>query len=378
MITGRDIIIFGDDWGRYPSTIQHIGSVLAQYNRIIWVGSLGLRKPEFSFRDVRRVVEKVIGVFSGKKNEHQELPVFQVNPFIIPMHNFSVARNFNSRSISRAITEKASQLGFTNPIIITSSPIVAQAVKSIPKSSLNYICLDDYSSFKGAFKCLIDLEKDLLQMADTCFAVSDDLVRIKVTGKGKSYFIPQGVDIDYFGSPGKVVKVNKRKVIGYFGLIADPWVDLELIALAARKCPEYDFVLIGKNEMDLSFISSIPNICYLGEVPYNKLMEHASNFDAGIIPFQLNNLTLASNPLKLREYLAMGIPVISTDLPEVRKFEEYVYVAADKQEFIHMIRTAIAEDNSGKVSARKEAVACLSWQSITGSVSDLIIQNESK
>ena len=81
MLTGQDIIFFSDDWGRYPSTTQHIAKILSKHNRILWIGSLGLRKPQLNFKDLRRVVEKLKKIFSRPEKSLLHERVFFINPF---------------------------------------------------------------------------------------------------------------------------------------------------------------------------------------------------------------------------------------------------------------------------------------------------------
>jgi glycosyltransferase involved in cell wall biosynthesis len=381
MIKGRDIIIFSDDWGRYPSTLQHIGKILARHNRIIWVGSLGLRQPKLSLTDIKRIAEKFKRIFFKKKGSGSNKEVIEVNPVIIPFHDWTIIRKINSLLLIKQLKKILNKHRFVEPILITTSPIMEKLVGKLNESSSHYFCLDDFTLFEGAFECIGMLEQNLLKKVSTSFSISENLMRSRVPASGRNYFLPQGVDIKHFMDkvetvPDKI-KNLPRPIIGFFGLIA-PWIDLELVINSAARYPDYTFLLIGKSAVDLDMIEDYQNIIYTGEIPFRQLPAYARTFDVGLIPFKINELTLAANPLKLLEYLSLGIPVVSTDLPEVRKFEKYVYVAMDEEEFIELIQKAADEKSDEQKKLRIEEAQKYSWETITENVSEIILQAEKK
>ena len=107
--------------------------------------------------------------------------------------------------------------------------------------------------------------------------------------------------------------------IGFFGLLSE-WVDQDLILRLAREFSAR-IILIGKADVDVSRLQGIPNIQLLGPRPFSELPAHIAGFTVGIIPFVVNDLTRSVNPIKLREMLSAGCPVVSTALPEVARYE---------------------------------------------------------
>lgn len=377
MLNNRNIIVFSDDWGRYPSTLQHIGKVLSKCNRIIWVGSLGLRKPQFSITDLKRVVEKLkLMLFSQKKNLISEVII--VNPFIIPLHDIKVIRWINSFLLLFQLKRVLSKHNFTEPIVLTSSVIMDSIADKLSATSLHYFCLDDFTLFKGAFNCIQMLEKSILTRVDTCFAISETLKQSRVPAKGKSYFLPQGVEVEHFTlkSPKYVKDISRipKPQIGFFGLIAS-WIDLKLVERCADAYPDFSFVFIGKHEVNIESLCAHKNIFLLGEIPYAELPKYAMEFDVGLIPFEINELTIAANPLKLLEYFALGVPVVATDLPEIRKFNDLVFIAKSKNEFIELIKVALDETSTESKRLKRKATAKkYSWGSIAETVSQIILK----
>ncbi|MFZ4619000.1 MAG: glycosyltransferase [Bacteroidota bacterium] len=382
-MNNRNIIIFGDDWGRYPSTIQHIGRVFAEKNRLLWIGSLGLRKPEFSLYDVKRIWEKGKGILAGSGPGEQKVKtakdVTEVYPFIIPFHDNAFMYSFSMRMIRNKIRKIMRSQDFRDPILITASPIMHSLIGELNETSSHYLCLDDFTLFDGAFKTLGEKEQILVSKVDSSFSISESLMATRRVKSRHNYFFPQGVDTKHF-SPSTTeihpsVASIKHPVIGFFGIITT-WVDVELIVECAKAYPEYQFVILGKTTVDLTLFSTIPNIRYIGPVPFEHLPQYARIFDIGIIPFVVNDLTIACNPLKLLEYLSLGIPVVSTNMPEVKKMEPNVIIADSREQFVASIRTAVSSISEQGNAARRIFAEKYSWRSIAEDISNKIMEIE--
>jgi len=138
----------------------------------------------------------------------------------------------------------------------------------------------------------------------------------------------------------------RHPVIGFFGLIAD-WVDIKVIRYLAASRPDWSFVLIGEVQTDISALREMPNVHLLGRRSYQSLPAYCKMFDVAVLPFVVNELTLAANPLKLREYLAAGLPVVATPLPEVVKLNGLVRTARTQPEFLDQIEAFLNEGKRG-------------------------------
>jgi hypothetical protein len=160
-------------------------------------------------------------------------------------------------------------------------------------------------------------------------------------------------------------------VIGFFGLIAD-WVDLDLVAHLARARPEWRLVLIGKADCDLAPLAGLANVSVLGWRSYDALPAYCRGFDAAILPFRINELTLAANPLKLREYLAAGLPVVSTAIPEAERLAPLVRVGRTADEFLAEVEAALAPGERGPRPHRAAAMARESWDHKTEELSGVV------
>jgi glycosyltransferase involved in cell wall biosynthesis len=381
MISGRDIIIFGDDWGHYVSTIQHIGKILAEQNRIIWVGSIGLRRPEVSLYDIKRVATKVMKMSRRRPPSARTVQsVRQVFPFVIPYHDIEAVYRYNMQNIRASLREAMAQEHFVDPIVISANPIVGDLIGTLGERSSYYLCLDDWTKFDGAFRSIDEREQSLLAKVTGAFSISETLLQSRRPVSGKNELLPQGVDAEHFavadGEARPIPGVTQGPVIGFFGMLAS-WVDVDLIGYCAEHLPSYTFVVMGKQNTDISIFSRYPNILYAGEVPYDTLPYYAKSFDVGLIPFRINPLTIASNPIKLMEYLSLGLPVVSTELPEVQKHGDLVRVAGTYAGFAAAIVQAVEERAEGKADERRARACSYSWRAVTERMSDRILAWES-
>ena len=163
-----------------------------------------------------------------------------------------------------------------------------------------------------------------------------------------------------------------RPIIGFHGLLAD-WVDFELIKKVAEHFSQGSVVLVGKVAADAekhaSVLDGVPNVHFLGRKPYGELPAYCKAFDVALNPFVVNELTLAANPLKVREYLAAGLPVVSTDIPECRVLPDCL-IGTDHADFIAKIESALADPKPREVIS--DAIAHESWDAKVDEIRALI------
>lgn len=379
MLTNRDIILFGDDWGRHPSTILHLGKVLAQSNRILWVNTLGSRRPKLNWHDIKRIGEKTWKLVKP----HSDPSVFQnvrvIQPLVLPYYDSKSVRNLNNSLLPFCIRWVTKRLGFYRPILLTVTPLISDVIGRLGEYSSHYLCTDDYPKFDNVFAAFGEMERITLDRVDLVFATSHALVESRHPKKRPARYLPQGVDTDHFayqeGGTAEELQNISRPIVGFFGLIAS-WIDVDLIRRCARQYPHATFVLIGRSMIDRGELAGLPNLLVLGERPYEVLPRYAQAFDVGLIPFVRNELTLASNPLKMLEYLSMGMAVVSTDLPEVRKFDDVVSVAESNDAFVELVGDAMKTNSKSKRNQRRRRAEAFSWTSVAEDFSTAIEEAE--
>jgi len=151
---------------------------------------------------------------------------------------------------------------------------------------------------------------------------------------------------------------------------------LRLMRAVADAMPDAHIVLIGQDNRALPELEGAPNMHHLQRKPYETLPAYCKGMDVAVLPFAPGALTAASNPLKLREYLAAGLPVVSTDLPEVRKYSGLVRLAAGVEGFVAAIEAALADRGEAAARARVAAMQPESWEARVEQISELLEETE--
>jgi glycosyltransferase involved in cell wall biosynthesis len=377
IISGRDFIVFSDDWGRHPFSCQHIMQHFLPRNRILWVNTIGMRNPSLTAYDIKRSFEKIWGWLKQReKDEVQPVENLTViNPVMTPYNNISFVRSCNRSRVVRAVKQKMALLKFRDPIVITTLPNAADYVGDLGESFSVYYCVDDFTHWPGVDGQLVtEMEEALLQKVDLVCASSEELCRKKSRLGNKLALLAHGVDFDHFQVEPVKKRSENRPVVGFFGALSS-WLDFGLLEQLARMRPDLDFVFIGPADTDISSLEKFDNVRLAGRIHYHELPEAAADFDVAIIPFSITEMTRSVNPLKLMEYLACGLPVVSTPLPEVKKFADNIYLADSAEEFSSAIDLALAEDSTARQKKRRELARQFSWEKVAGILSSLIEEN---
>jgi glycosyltransferase involved in cell wall biosynthesis len=381
MIEGNDIICFCNDWDGDPLSKKQIVSRLAKRNRILWINSTGNRNPTVSARDLRRAWKKVRQFCRGCRQVSDNISLF--TPLVIPFHGNRAARWINRLVFTFSLRRVCRRLGFRNPITLTFVPSSAGVAGSLGERLVVYYCVDEYSQFSGAnAKAILELERRLLARSGLVIVSASGLLERKRLHNPNTFLITHGVDADHFRKacwPETAIPDDCPKglgpVIGFFGLIED-WVDLGLIRELAVARPGWSFVLIGEVRADACALRGLPNVHLLGRRTYQSLPGYCRAFDIAILPFVVNELTLAANPLKLREYLAAGLPVVASPLPEIRKLGSLVYLASTAPEYLARIDTLLAAGTRGPDLATSLRMDAESWDEKVDELSRYIARAE--
>jgi glycosyltransferase involved in cell wall biosynthesis len=179
--------------------------------------------------------------------------------------------------------------------------------------------------------------------------------------------MPHGVDVDHFatarasGAVPPELQGLARPIVGFTGLI-ERWIDLDLVGWLAHQLPQVTFVMIGRVAVPAESVPAAPNLHFLGPRPYESLPAYGRCFDAAIIPYRLTDQVHAANPLKLREYLAMGLPTVAVSTPEIDKFAGVVSVTRTREEFLAaLVATLAAGSDPELIRRRMDAVKDVSW-----------------
>ena len=361
-LCGRDILCFSHDWIGDPLSKTHLMRVLSKDNRILWINAIANRMPTTSSKDVSRIYKK-LRAFAEPVRE-VEPNIFVLNPLAFPSYGNKSILKINQSFLAKQVKKAMRRLGFENVVNMVFNPAAGMIAGRLGESELIYYCVDEYTAFTGASRGLKEIEDNLFRRADFVVVSAARLFDSKKHFNPNTFVIRHGTDWRHFRTaldpnlqiPADVVDLP-RPIIGFHGLLAD-WVDYELIKKTAERFKDGSVVLIGKIAVDavqkVKILGDVPNIHFLGRKPYAELPAYCKTFDVALNPFAINELTLAANPLKVREYLAAGLPVVSTDIPEVRVLADCL-VGTSHEDFIAKIEAALAnpkprETVSGAIS----------------------------
>lgn len=357
------IVYFGNDWfADNRTSSHHVARQLAARTNVLYVECPGLRAPEVSSRDALRVVRKVARALRPPVAVADRLTVKTLVQW--PAHRSAAVARIN-RLWSRLTAKWAMRtLGSAAPIAWCTVPHVAGFIEDLGALAIVYHCIDDYSSLPGVdAEAVRAMDDRLTRRADLVIAASGPVYESRRALNANTMLVPHGVDFDHFAKarrdlmpvPAELGDLS-GPVVGFTGLI-ERWIDVELIGWLAQQVPQATFVMIGRVAIPAERLPSAPNLRWLGPRPYERLPDYGAYFDAAIIPYRLNAQVHAANPLKLREYLSMGLPIISVSTPEIDKFAQVVTITHSREAFRDALVNALAQPPDAAAIDRRQAVA---------------------
>ncbi|HEX7840318.1 MAG TPA: glycosyltransferase [Kofleriaceae bacterium] len=361
------IVAFAKDWHEDPTSNHHVLRELARTRRVLWLNSLATRTPKLSSgRDLGKIRRKLAEFARGPQNVENDLWV--TTPLVLPLPGSAAARAVNRQILRATIRALRLRLGIARFELWTFLPNTADYVGTLGEDLAVYYCVDEWSMFSYLDRAqTVAAERRLLERVDAVFAINHALADAKRAVNQATFVSPHGVDHAQFGralDPALAVPADLAALpgprIGFYGTLRD-WVDFELIAHVARARPAWSIALIGQVLGDVSAVSGLPNVHLLGQKRHDELPAYCKGFDAGMIPYRIDERMTFVNPLKLREYLSAGVPVVSTPVPEVVRHAHLCRIADGPAAFVAALDAALAEGSPAARRARSDAMVQETW-----------------
>jgi glycosyltransferase involved in cell wall biosynthesis len=333
---------------------------------VLYVDSPGLRAPTSSGRDIGRAARKLVGTL---RRPHQVLEnLWHCTVPQLPFRRLPGVPAFNRAFGTFAVRRAMRAVPVRQWLSWFVVPHPGFLAGRLGERLCVYYCIDEYAAHPGVdSERIAACDDELSRRADVLFVAPPMLLERKRALNAHVEFSPHGVDAELFArarDPSTVIPAAARDlqhpVIGYFGSLHE-WIDLDLIEWLAEQRPHWQFLLVGHAAVDVSRLRTRANVHLPGAQPYAQLPAWAKAFDVAIIPYRLNRQVLNANPLKLREYLATGKPVVSVSNPEIDKFGEIVRIARGRDDFLAKIEDALANDTPAAALARIASVAGETW-----------------
>jgi glycosyltransferase involved in cell wall biosynthesis len=371
-LSGRDIVCVGfADWDSELWTNQHhLMSRLAAENRVLFVESLGLRRPQLAGRDLARIWRRLRRGLAGPRSVDG---LHVLSPLVLPLHRSRIARAINARLLPALVRRGMRRAGLRRPILWAYVPQAEVLVRPLEPQLVVYHCVDDMAAQAG-------IDASSFRAAEERFAGRADLVLAsapalaeRLRGLSRNVVeVPNVADTELFSKalrPGTIdpaiVALPSPRIV-FTGAIVATKLDFELLLELARARRAWSFALVGPigpgdPRTDASRLAAEPNMHLLGPRAYGELPDVLRGADAGLIPYSINELTGSIFPMKVYEYLAAGLPVVATPLPALAGVVE-VARAADAQGIVRLLDEALAEDTPERRAERSRAAASHSWE----------------
>jgi glycosyltransferase involved in cell wall biosynthesis len=366
----RRLLVFADDWGRHPSSCQHLIRRLLPRYHVGWVDTIGMRTPSLNWETVSRGLEKLSHWLGPKRpTESLDLPanLTVLRPRMWPWFTRRFDRTLNRRLLT-------SQLGCwcrdaaSPPIAITTLPIVADLMGPLPVSRWVYYCVDDFSQWPGVDqKTMLSMERTVIEKADVLIAVSRHLQnRLAQQGRASELLI-HGVDLDFWRQPGPTARLPhgfhelERPLVVFWGLI-DRRMDVNLVRRLSERFSKGTIVLVGPESDPDPTLMEIPHVRRLPAQPLEVLPALGQAASVLIMPYADLPVTQAMQPLKMLEYLATGRPVVVRRLPSTEEWSDCLDAVTTPDDFAAAVLKRLETGTPVEQAAARQRLTRESWQ----------------
>ncbi len=378
------ICLTADDyWNSNPHSRYHIAKEFTKISKVLWVNSIGTRFPSIKKKKgISLIIRKIKSYLIYYRTPEPNLYV--LSPLTIPVFYGSFVKRINAELLWLQIKIVGTILGLKNPSYFISSPSFGIIATKISKYFCIYYYSDLYTSDREIkYKEEMEmLDRKLYKISKLVYCCSEKICNT-IGGNGKvPRYLPHSVDVDHFRNnivaPAILSKL-KTPIIGFYGSMTDA-SNWEIIDYITSKRPSFNFVFIGKKYLALPEIEKRPNVLFIDKIPYKDVPSYGACFDVAIMFWLLRDWILHSSPLKLLEYIALGKPVVSVDIPEVRKaFGDVVLIAKDKYSFLEKIDEALCIDKTELIKKYKKILENHSWGNVVERIySDMECLNYNK
>ena len=340
----RDYLFFGViDWHFRHQRPQQLALATARSGRRVFYVSVNFIEGEQTgFRFERLAPD--LPIYQIFLQVHSPLNVYTMTPSPEQL-----------RQLKGGLRDLWCTAGIESAISVIQHPFWKVLGGTFPAGRTVYDCMDHHAGFSNTAAEHTEIERQLLAQSELTIVTSDYLKDFARPLARRVEMIRNAGDYTHFKQAVALrashAEATPKRVIGYYGAIAE-WFDVELMDELAHRFPDCEFVLIGDDSAGVGrTLRHHKHVRMPGEKPYTELPEWLARFDVCLIPFRINELTLATNPVKVYEYLSAGKAVVSTDLPELRQFGDLVYRATGIEAFVAAIRQALDESTQPQAQA---------------------------
>jgi glycosyltransferase involved in cell wall biosynthesis len=360
------LLVFADDWGRHPSSCQHLVRHLLPHHPVTWVNTIGMRPPRLNLATARRGWEKArqwlrpAPPAAGPAAANPRV----LNPRMWPWVRTRLDRALNRRLLLRQLLPAVRALP-EPPVVVTTVPVVADLIGALPARRWVYYCVDDFGAWPGLDHAAVrQLEGLLVHRADEVIAVSETLqARMAELGRA-ARLLTHGVDVGSWAGAGTdappALANLPRPLVVFWGMV-DRRMDVAFVGRLAEELAEGTVVLAGPVADPDPALLRLPRVAVLGSLSFEQLPALARAAAVLVMPYADLPVTRAMQPLKLKEYLATGKPAVVRDLPAARGWADTLDLAATPEAFAHAVRVRLRTGLPPGQRAARARLAGESW-----------------
>lgn len=361
----KSLLVFSDDWGRHPSSCQHLVRRLLPRFDVLWVNTIGTRSPRLDLDTFRRGVEKIRHWTTRSKKSSPLPPNLRLaNPKMWPGFNSTSARGLNRELLLRQLMPKLREFG-DSTVAVTTVPIVADLVGKLPVSHWVYYCVDDFTQWPGLDQSALQrLDEKLIEQADTLIAVSQTLQeRLAARGRA-SQLLTHGIDLPFWKGERNEPTLDEltnleSPLIVFWGLI-DRRLDLSFVKKVSDTLTKGTILFVGPVADPDPALFKIKRAHRLPALDFHQLPLLAQAASVLIMPYADLPVTRAMQPLKFKEYLATGKPTVASALPATQPWSDCADLSSTPEDFVAKVCLRL---NTGLPAEQRQARLRLSNES---------------
>jgi len=344
---------------------------------VLYVNSIVMQRPRLAEgkQFIKKLRRKVRSIFKGLQKSDADFWVY--SPLSLPVYHIGWLRGVNEAVLRLQLWVVSHKLGLRNPVVWVACPAACNVALETRKAKLVYQRTDRFEEFPGVdVDTIRRFDQRLKRQADLTVFVNNTLFGEESGQCKKAIYLDHGVDYEMFASaeknaniPADIANIPKP-IIGFYGGFAGHTTDIALLERIVDLLPQMSFVFVGQASQECEGLKARKNVWMLGQKPYEQIPDYGKCFDVTIMPWRQNRWIQACNPIKLKEYLALGKPIVSTPFNELNKYLDVVYEARTAGDFAMAIERALAEDNPERMASRRNKVKDASWDSKAQKVID--------
>jgi hypothetical protein len=372
----RRLVVFADDWGRHPSSCQHLVRELLGSCEVSWINTIGTRGLSFDYELMRRGAQKLMqwGSRSMEKTSQPDGAAPRVhNPRMYPGFRTRWQRRLNARLLSNYLADKVAHL--RDAVVLSVLPITADLPARVEAKRWVYYCVDDFSAWPGLDAAPLQaMEKEFVGRADRIVTAGANLsARIAAMGR-QSQIISHGIDLTHWARTGgnaRLLADLPRPIVLYWGLV-DRRLDVDAIEALGRRMASGSIAIVGPRQDPDPRLAKLARVRLLGPAEFDDLPALAREASVLAMPYADLPVTRAMQPLKMKEYLATDRPVVVTRLPAVAGWEDCMDVADGAEEFATRVLARIGGPLPPAQTAARARISNEGWSAKAARFADIL------